>query len=430
MAELRCLVMPSKCVMRMRSDLYTLSKTQIGPVLCDYVYWVLQEARRQEVSTLYFLARDGYVLQRIAQEICMTEKISIECRYLYCSRASLRMPSYHLIGDEAYDLLFQGGYHVSIHSFFERAMIEEKYWETILEQCGIARNIDLDRELQQSELKKFRKLFMQSETFSSLLKENSQNAYESTIGYFTQEGLFRQKHIGIVDSGWIGSMQRSLRQLLQSKGYRGKLTGFYFGMYTDGKEPADGQYFSWYFSKKQGKKNKILFCNNLFECILSAPHGMTIGYKKENCVYKPVLKEAPKSEQMKEIQTQILGLIDGAKMRIRNGMTVRRTNSEKTLHHLMGHPEKEIVKLYGKFLFCDDITEDYHYPLADDAQGALKGYIVWNRFIRKIFSISTKKLSRELFWPYGTVAFVKNPIKRAWYWVNIYLWEWAKFALK
>ena len=100
--------------MQKQMDLYTLSRQKVAPVLYGYVCWVLKEAEKRGICTLYFLSRDGYILRKIAQQICEKKKMRIECRYLYCSRASLRMPAYHLIGEEAYRLLFQGGYHVTL----------------------------------------------------------------------------------------------------------------------------------------------------------------------------------------------------------------------------------------------------------------------------------------------------------------------------
>ena len=47
----------------------TLQKTSgeiTGPVIFDFVCWVLDEAVRRKIKTLYFLARDGYILHKIA----------------------------------------------------------------------------------------------------------------------------------------------------------------------------------------------------------------------------------------------------------------------------------------------------------------------------------------------------------------------------
>ena len=74
-----------------------LIKEFVGPILFDYVWWILYQAQQRGIQRLYFLARDGYLLREIAQQFCARFGLKIECRYLYCSRAALRMPSYHLL---------------------------------------------------------------------------------------------------------------------------------------------------------------------------------------------------------------------------------------------------------------------------------------------------------------------------------------------
>lgn len=420
--------------MHKRSNLFLTSKESVGPVLCDFIYWVLDEATKRNISTLYFLARDGYTLKEIAELICYEKKIPIVCKYIYCSRASLRIPSYHLIGKEAYDLIFQGGYHVMPRSFFERAFIPSEYWDAIISESKFEKEVDLDKELSHSEIAHYKENLLCSKTFRNHVFKISKAAYKNAVGYFRQEGALDQEHIAIVDSGWTGSMQRSLRQLLEGEGFCGKITGFYFGLFVQPHDPMDGEYVSWYFSKnnqKKNKKNKVLFCNNLFECFLSAPHGTTIGYQYVNAKYQPILCVPPMDEQLEMIHIQIAGIMEGAKERIKNGMSRNRFNSEFILRRLMGHPTRTIAETYGKFRFCDDITENYYFSLADiNQQLLLKDYVIVPRLLRKALRMPRKIQAADLFWPYGNIAFISSPIKRRWYWLNIYLWQWLKYTLK
>jgi len=41
-----------------------------GPILAAYVLWVLNNAQREGISRLYFVARDGEILYLIAQRLC------------------------------------------------------------------------------------------------------------------------------------------------------------------------------------------------------------------------------------------------------------------------------------------------------------------------------------------------------------------------
>lgn len=404
-----------------------------GPIIFSYVWWILREAQKRKWRTLYFLARDGYLLREVAQQFCLNFNLDIDCRYLYCSRASLRMPSYHLIGDEAYELLLLGGYHVTIQSLLQRAEFDEDKRTEIYGDCGL-REGDEYRLLGRADLEKVRQCLKQSPVYRKYIQQSSEAAYKTAIGYLEQEGLFEQDTVALIDSGWTGSMQRSIRQLLRSKNYQGDLAGFYFGMYAKPKSPEDGIYQTWYFNHGSKVFNKIPFCNNLFECLLSAPHGMTTGYQFQNGKYIPNLLPPPDGEILECIKSNIDTVLNYTKKRL-VGTVFESFNEQaylqdtkKRIKRYMAHPRIEEAAYYGKFLFCDDITEAYHLQLAGEEQvQALKGYSLPARIWRRLFCRGNRAI-QELLWPYGTIAFL--PFwKRLWYRWNIYIWEWIRYGL-
>lgn len=405
-----------------------------GPILFYYVWWVLFQAQKRGICTLYFLARDGHTLQKIAQQFCQKFNLNIDCRYLYCSRASLRMPSYHLIGKEADDLLLMDGYRVTLCSLLQRVELDSAQRMAVYNDCGIAPS-DEERMLSRVELGRLRGILRKSKVLHGYIQEKSKEAYKSTIGYLKQEGLFNQSEVALVDSGWVGSMQRSLRQLLQSAGFQGKLTGFYFGMYTKPKEPEDGTYLTWLFNQHGRTRDKVLFCNNLFECLLSAPHGMTTGYAICNGKYVPLLIPTPQGNELEHINTQINNIMAYTAHKLQRiafaefAEGIFKEDTRQRICRYMAHPTKEEADFYGNFQFCDDITESYHCALADERQlSTLKYYSIVKRTMRRLFGFPPHILAPELFWPYGTIAFLPK-WKRLWYRWNIYLWEWIRYEL-
>lgn len=403
-----------------------------GPLLFDYVWWVLYEAKRRGLDRLYFLARDGYTLLRIAELFCERFGLGIECKYLYCSRASLRMPGYHLIGrEETGRLLFSGGYRVTLYSILQRFLCSPDEEHELLRACGLEA-VDREKLLTRVELKDIREKMISCRRFWELLDRKSREAYTDTIGYLRQEGLLDGRPVAVVDSGWTGSMQRSLRQLLASSGFEGELTGFYFGLYTVPDE-EDGVYLSWYFGKKEVLR-KVCFCNNLFECLLAAPHGMTAGYTLRNDSYEPQL--LPIQEKMaKKIMGQADGIIRYVGQRLCEtqfwdfeGVQPQfRGDAAGRISRYMAHPTKEEAMYYGGFLFCDDVSETYHLQLAAPEQAAvLNTYILPVRVFHRAFHQIPRKRVPELLWPYGTIAFLKGPA-RAWYRWNVYAWQYVKY---
>lgn len=413
-----------------------LNQKFIVPLLLDYVYWVIQEAEKRGIKTLYFLARDGYLLQKIAVQLCEREHIPICCNYLYCSRMSLRMPVYSLIGKEALDILLLDGYQVSRKSLLDRVNLSREERCAVWKDCGeIIENEE--RLLNYGELERVRKKLKNSRVFYDFVIEKSKSAYLAAVGYLRQEGFLDLSKVAVVDSGWTGSMQRSLRQLLQSAGFQGEIIGFYFGMYADPKEAADGTYLTYYFNKTGKTWDKIHFCNNLFECLLQAPHGMTLGYKTENGRYFPqmvtTINDDMNYEQIRIYTQEVIDLawIQGKEKPFRNfDCKKARKETRKRIRRFMAHPTREEAAFFGKILFCDDVTEKYHACLASSAQTKqLKQYLILHRVRKRLFSRSKEHTLPELYWPYGTIAFL--PIwQQAWYRWNVYVWEWLKYILK
>lgn len=403
-----------------------------GPVIFHYVWWVLREARKRGIKQLYFLARDGYTLHKIAGLFCRQFDLKIKCSYLYCSRMALRMPAYFFIGDEAFDLLFLRGYRVTLKSLLQRGGLTAEERRAVYEECGLS-DFDEDQILSRGALEQCVSKIKEGRTFRSCVTKRSRAAYTNAIGYFKAEGLLELDQIAIVDSGWTGSMQRSLRQLLEFYGYTGTITGFYFGMYAKPKARVDGEYVTWYFNASSMAKEKARFCNNLFECLLSAPHGMTVGYREANGAYEPVLLPPPAGQELALISAQSDLICGYAVERLTQiafdhmDIEAMRKDTALRVKRYMFTPTMEEASYYGKFLFCDDVTEAYYQTLADNGQiNLLKNYSIVRRVAHRLAKHSVRDAgTAELFWPCGTIAFLPSK-KRWWNRVNVYAWEWLK----
>lgn len=404
-----------------------------GPIVFNYIWWVLSEAEKRNIHRLYFLARDGYTLLRVARIFCDRFQLDIECRYLYCSRTALRMPTYFFIGDEAFELLLQRGYSITLQAVLSRGGLSERERREVYKDCGID-DVEEERQLSKKEFSGYVKCLEKSKIFHQYVVEKSRTAYGDAVGYFMQEGLFDQKLIAVVDSGWIGSMQRSLRQLLEFAGYTGELVGFYFGMYEHPKAPVDGEYLTWYFDGTKRVKDKAIFCNNLFECILSAPHGMTKGYRNSGEEYSPILTVSPGGQEKLTIEAQSNAICAYSAQRVQQidfcafDHSVLHRDTVQRIRRYMFTPQKEEVAYYSRFRFSDDVVEICRSPLAGEEQLAkLRDYFILRRAFRKMIGGPSAAANADLFWAYGTVSLAPGA-KQLWYRWNTFIWEAAKYT--
>ena len=255
----------------------------VMPNLSYYVEWTLEQALTGGIRRLYFLARDGYLMYRMASELCASRGLPIECRYLYGSRYAWRIPWYHLDWDGCLEKVCLDGLYVSFLSMMERAglrtgdalQIASRYWP----ECS---KDELDKKIREriprTRLTEWKERLREDQSFRERVEQLSRTAYESTIGYLRQEGLFEEIRYGLVDSGWVGSIQVTLEKLLESAGCPAKPEGYYYGLYSlpDGADAS--RFHACYFSPCRNLKNKVYFNNCLYECIYSSPEGSCMGY--------------------------------------------------------------------------------------------------------------------------------------------------------
>ncbi len=359
------------------------------------------------LKRLYFLARDGFVLLQIAKEIAKVCPVGLELRYLYCSRASLRMPSYHRIPEaEAMDLLLHRGTHLTVQHILDRASVSEEQCYAVYAALGIQEE-STSAKLSENDFNAVCGKLRSCDVFREIVMDNSRAAYETAMPYFIQEGLTDGTPFGIVDSGWTGSMQRSLRQLSADIP---AMTGFYFGMFAHPKSQEDGIYNTWYFSADSKISVRTMFNNNLFECMCAAPHGMTIGYRQERDMrYVPVMKPYTKGSPLDDlINTQITCCCEFAKCcapeisyRAFVPEEMHRI-SRRLLTALMYRPDRTEAEALGRFTFCDDVTESYTDTLVRQGEAAVvREHLFLNRMLKKLRG---QKPSKELFWAYGTLS--------------------------
>lgn len=395
-----------------------LSAKVTAPTLFSYVWWIIKEAQNQNIKKLYFLARDGYVLYKIALNICSNCNLNIECKYLYCSRFSLRTPTYWFIGNEAYELIFNGGYQLTLKDVLCRLNIDEEKRKKIYEHSNI--KIDENQYLSKSMYSNIIEILKENKILNEYIKNISKKSYETIIKYFKQEGLLNEKTIAIVDTGWTGSMQRSIRQLIEHYGVKPNIIGFYFGMYVKPKEKEDGIYKTWYFNSKSSSFLINKFNNNLFECMCKAPHPLTIGYEEKNGKFIPLFVEEPNNYKLDDDINIQLEAIETFAHYVSKNMQFNNYNyhlyhnlAMNLLQSLMYKPSKEDVLAYSNYKFCDNMIETYYSSLVYELNiEKLQSYLIINRIYNKLFkkSISTN-LYPDLFWPYGSLEISNVKIK-------------------
>jgi hypothetical protein len=403
----------------------------VGPLMAEYVYWILKECIRNKIEKIYFLARDGYLLKEMASLLCEKNGLNIECRYLYCSRIALRTPTYSFIGEEAYEYLFYPSLNITLRLLLNRLLLNIEEIRKVCEDIG-ADIENIDRELNTDEFEVLKQKLKRSPVYNKYMLDKSKSGYKNTVEYLRQEGLF-ESDVVIVDVGWAGTMQHSLARLLKREGYKGKIEGYYFGMYHAAKSEEAGIYHTFYFDFSNHINRKAQFDNKLFEIMLTAPHGMTLFYECRNGEYIPVLQEYEMKEEINfsvQVHKGALSYLnDSPDESFRSFDT---ENAQKRVCKLIGkhimEPDRAEVELFRRVYFSDDVfNSNLSKVIEDDPGDIIKNNLFYYRILNKLIFRKKEKI-KQTIWPYGIAALYSNP-KKIWYRLNIYMYEYIKYFL-
>jgi FMN phosphatase YigB (HAD superfamily) len=188
-----------------------------GPLLTAFVLWTLEQARRDGVTRLYFLARDGQILTRLAQMAAAWTGLGIECRYLLGSRQAFYLPSLPADPLAAVDVTLGESDGRRVGEYLSELEIDEATAKTIVHAAGLDREERLTAEASA----RLRIALEHSPALGALTVRRRVRA-EALRGYLEAEGVFDpQTSSAIVDLGWKGNLQRRLEQAtgLALRGY-------------------------------------------------------------------------------------------------------------------------------------------------------------------------------------------------------------------
>jgi hypothetical protein len=264
-----------------------------GPVLTAFTLWVLGRAAALGIRRLYFLARDGQILHRIAGTLQAERRHVIELRYLHASRQAWHPAAVVELDDSDFDWLFDAAAAApTLNQVAVRLSIAPELLSAALAGAGAA-PVEQDRPLaaaQQGELR----IALKSAPLRDVVLARSRELRETVVGYLRQEGLCDGVPYAIIDIGWNGRLQRSLGKILAAAGEpaAGGTCGFYFGLWQKARASSQDRMEAFFHDPDLASSHLRPLCNGpMLEQFTEADHGTTLGYVRAGTRWQPVLKE-------------------------------------------------------------------------------------------------------------------------------------------
>lgn len=243
------------------TDIYSTASDLVAPVFVPYVYSMMSEAKQNNISCLYFVARDGKILYEIAKSFQALFP-DIELRYVYMSRSSVYFPAC----DNSREL-----FNLVAHSSDRNKAIKSL--------TGLTPES-----------------YQNDESFNQALEDAWRIGREGLLGYLLQTGLATKSepNQAIVDLRGTGKTQKVINNLLINCGYK-PIDAFYFEL-TSGRVKLKNE-ISRYHACILGDdlssgltpiKDAYAILESYFS---AADHPRTVSYRRDaDGVYTPVFE--------------------------------------------------------------------------------------------------------------------------------------------
>jgi FMN phosphatase YigB (HAD superfamily) len=342
-----------------------------APLLSAYVLWVLASAQREGLKRLYFLARDGEILYLLAQRFAAKLELDIELRYLYGSRSV-----YHRAGLATKPLAqaawaWKAMYRLTPLDVLKRLGLPPERAEAALARLGLGNH---QGELGDAAIKRL----IADDQLQDEVRGFASQLLARVQGYLTQEGLFDGTPAAVVDTGWAGRVVASMSSSFPA-GVAPLKRAYLFGYLKreDGYDRPDvlrGYLFDEY--AKTGFRDGFDQAYGPLETFAVANHGMTVDFAERDGRYEPVLASVTnpvlddwpwdtfRSTVMRFADELVLDPDIAAA-----GADLRGAVAE-VLDAFWSHPTPEEARVWGAYVYEDDILAASRNPLAKPISAA------------------------------------------------------------
>ena len=254
-----------------------------GNILVPYIYWVLQVSREKGFTRLYFIARDGFLLKKVADILIKIYHLDIQTKYIYGSRKAWRIPAVgsFLDGESFHDIykMIYWSHPKMVDSVGKLAAVlgleEEELYPFLPEGCRHGKTDSgeyVNQNLCEGAVRELALMLDRNEEFRLFLKGKHAGKRLLLQKYLQQELDLSDPDFAFVDLSGGGFSQRCLSEIMRDL-TDAPMRFFYFRLdqmfRTDTCVP-----YVFIPGKLEGSLIVEMMCR--------APHGQTERYQWEN----------------------------------------------------------------------------------------------------------------------------------------------------
>lgn len=324
----------------------------LGPMLLGYCMWLKEKMEKDGIEKIFFLSREGKILQKAFQ--ALYPESDIEQCYLYVSRQSLVIP---LIADtEDFDSMI-----AIVKTFLHIPILRTIRIVCSLEQeefCRALSEIGMGEDTKIYEVPSDKKGAV-FDIVQKLGKEQFEQQKALAKRYLKENGFTGK--IAVADIGWSGTIQNALCQYAADTNT--SVHGYYLGVRNGAEGTAYQKLYRAGYLFDIGKNETFdlmaRFTLEVFEMLLLHQEGSVIGYGIKNELVVPILEKSEykgkEGNFIDSVQNTALDLLRtiGKDSAFRNHLKVRPEYVMNAYARFAVYPKMNTIHMFEKFHFLD-----------------------------------------------------------------------------
>lgn len=248
-----------------------------APFIALYCFWILEQASRSGIKSLFFVSRDGYIPHLFCRELSTAHYPEIECRYLYGSRQAWRMPTIDPDHLDVGHWIFEINDGTTIFSMLERAGVSRTDLEEVLDPKTYEEFAAQVSQPLTSQAIELLLNLIRKDPLRSLIADKVRNQKSLLESYMREQGVLGRCDVGFVELGWKGRTRHAL-ELSLGPGLLDRAHWFYLGL-EESLSPEIKERIHVFLEDHPSTVNRIPDLHEIAESFCIADHPSVSGYR-------------------------------------------------------------------------------------------------------------------------------------------------------
>jgi len=290
-----------------KPSVFQIGYQRLGPVYTLFAFHVLTSVIQNNYRTVYFLARDSFLVRNLYKEmirgldICKLIQLP-EDKYLYLSRTSTRLAELKDKPDELTALAQRVGRTNGIWAVISVLGFEKEDYSLLIEDIQNKKKVEDTGNLAEDY-----QTLMESEPFINKINLDIAEGTKRLEKYLTQECFFEPGKKLVVDIGWNGSilstLEKSFSDHISSSDFNALFMGRLYGSELGKIKLFPGFAFD---DRRSNPVEKLINeCRELFEIVASSFEGSVTGYTEAGGTVVPKCAKTALSDEDKSLIEEI-----------------------------------------------------------------------------------------------------------------------------